>query len=97
MRKIEQKMVLGYNSVATKISDSTLPLSFGSSSKSSPPTPHIKPMQISDSQNGRYVKLQIIGWNGIWWYMACASFCVENIFAVHLYMPYQSAKISFSV
>ena len=29
--------------------------------------------------------------------MACASFCVKNIFAIHLYMSNQFAKISFPV
>ena len=29
--------------------------------------------------------------------MAYASFCVENIFAVHLHMSHQSAKINFPV
>ena len=35
--------------------------------------------------------------NGLEWYMACASFCVKNIFAIHLYMSNQFAKISFPV
>ena len=29
--------------------------------------------------------------------MAYASFCVKNIFAVHLYMSHETAKISFPV
>ena len=29
--------------------------------------------------------------------MACASFCVKNIFAIHIYMSNQFAKISFPV
>ena len=35
--------------------------------------------------------------NGLEWYMAYASFCVKNVFPVHLYMSHEFAKISFPV
>ena len=44
------------------------------------------------SQNGKYSKLKIIAWVGIGSCMACALFCIKNIFPIHLYMPHQSAK-----
>ena len=86
------KMVSGCNSVATKTSNGTLPLPLRSSSKTFQPTPHIKPMTVS--QNGRYVKLQIMGWIGIW---HVPPFVLKYFCNPSLHMSHQSAKISFPV
>ena len=59
-------MLSGYNSVATKTSYGTLPLPFGSYLKASNPlrtSSLCKLMTVS--QNGKYVKLQMMGRNGI--------------------------------
>ena len=66
MRKCRNKMVSRCNSVATKTSDGTLSLPFGSSSKSFPLHTSSPGKLITVSQNGKYVKLQIMGWNGIY-------------------------------